>query len=53
MPKNVRKCCERTEQKKIGSGYIKSNKELANEVINVLNLIKDMIENKVYEIFFL
>ena len=40
-------CIERTEQEKIGSGYIKNNKELANEGINVLNSIKDRIENKV------
>ena len=40
-------CIERTEKKQIGFGYIKNNKELANEVIKVLNLIKDRIENKV------
>ena len=42
----VGSCINRNQQKQCGSGYMKNNEELGNEIMNVLNLIKDRIENK-------
>ena len=42
----VGSCIDRNKQKFFGPGYIQNNKEMANEIINVLNLIQDRIENK-------
>ena len=39
-------CIDRNKQTNFGPGYMKNNKEMANEITNVLNLIKDRIENK-------
>ena len=39
-------CIDRNEHRQYGSGHVKNNEELGNEIMSVLNLIKDRIENK-------
>ena len=38
-------CIDRSEQTEFGSSYLKNNENLGNEIMNMLNLVKDRIEN--------